>query len=511
MLFNSYIFIFVYLPIVLLGFFFISKINPKLSKFWLISASFFFYGFWNPNFIFLLSLSILTNYNIGQLIRRCNKNAKSHILKIAIILNISLLFYFKYYNFFISSLNIIGLNLASAEIILPLGISFYTFTQIAYLVDVKRGEVEDFNLYDYILFVTWFPHLIAGPVIHHKQMMPQFSDKLSSILNFDSISLGTTMFSLGLFKKVIIADQLAIFANPVFKAAATGAHLQILEAWIGTLCYSFQIYFDFSGYSDMAIGLSRLFNIKLPINFNSPYKANNIIEFWRRWHVTLSTFLRDYLYIPLGGNRNGKFRRYVNLLLTMLIGGLWHGAGLNYIIWGGLHGIYLIINNIWTKLSFLKIESNKSLLYNINHYLCIFITFIFVCIAWIPFRSANLISTITIYKAMFGINGISLPNSLYNTFVNLKFYSIKFNGIMPISELNGNKAIALIIICFSIVWTLPNSQQFLSLYNPSHEKIPHYKGYKWKPNKLFGVVIGLLLGISILSISSISEFLYYQF
>jgi len=344
MLFNSYEFIFLYFPIVLSGFFFIGKYSYRFAALWLAAASLFFYGWWNPKFVTLLLGSIIFNFAAGYLIAHKKFAAKQKIIfVISIAINLILLGVFKYTNFFIATANTLGVHWSSLDIILPLGISFFTFTQIAYLVDVYKGIAREYNFIHYMLFVTWFPHLIAGPVLHHKQMMPQFASPSIYKPNNESIAVGLTLFSLGLFKKVVLADQFALFANPVFNGAGQGESPMIEKAWFGVLAYTLQLYFDFSGYSDMAIGLSRIFNVKLPLNFNSPYKAANIIDFWRRWHMTLSKFLRDYLYVPLGGNRKGPARRHLNLMVTMLLGGLWHGAGWTFVLWGGLHGLYLVL------------------------------------------------------------------------------------------------------------------------------------------------------------------------
>jgi len=356
MLFNSYIFIFAFLPIVLWGFFQIGKTSHALASLWLAAASLFFYGWWDIRYVGLLLASIAFNYAAGYVIgHRVARQSVSQsvsqskiLLASAIGVNLILLGYFKYANFFVTNLNhLSGSSLSLGEIILPLGISFFTFTQIAFLVDTYQGKVKEFNFVHYTLFVTYFPHLIAGPVLHHKEMMPQFAQRNVCKLNWDNVAVGLSIFVLGLAKKVLIADSLAEFPTPIFSAVAAGGQPMLFEAWIGALSYTLQLYFDFSAYSDMAIGISLMFNVRLPMNFNSPYKATNIIDFWRRWHMTLSRFLRDYLYIPLGGSRHGKFRRYLNLFITMLLGGLWHGAGWTFVIWGALHGFYLMVNHAW--------------------------------------------------------------------------------------------------------------------------------------------------------------------
>jgi alginate O-acetyltransferase complex protein AlgI len=348
-LFNSPEFILFYLPVVVAVFFLLARWQRKAAALWLAVASLFFYGWWNPNFVVLLLASVVFNFYMGSAISRRREaisafsTAKSvrPLLVLAIGANLALLAYFKYANFFIDSTNALtGSNFALLNIVLPLGISFFTFTQIAFLVDASRGLAREYDFVHYLLFVTYFPHLIAGPVLHHKQMMPQFAERSTYLPNRENIVVGLTIFCVGLAKKVIIADSLSVYASPVFAAAEKGVAITFFEAWGGLLAYTFQLYFDFSGYSDMAIGLSLLFGVTLPINFNSPYQATNIIEFWRRWHMTLSQFLRDYLYVPLGGNRLGVSRRHFNLMVTMVLGGLWHGANWTFVIWGALHGFF---------------------------------------------------------------------------------------------------------------------------------------------------------------------------
>ncbi|MGD1911300.1 MAG: MBOAT family O-acyltransferase, partial [Rivularia sp. (in: cyanobacteria)] len=313
MLFNSLEFIFLYLPITLSIFFGIGKFgNYRFAIVFLVAASLSFYGWWNPPYLLLLIFSLIFNYFIGSALseKLKIKLGKKLLLTLGIIVNLALIGYFKYANFFVSTVgDLLGRNFNLENIILPLAISFFTFQQIAYLVDAYKGETKEYNLLDYCLFVTFFPQLIAGPIVHHKEVMPQFEDKSTYRFNPENMAVGITIFSLGLFKKVIFADNIAAYATPVFTAASQGRAPTLVEAWVGALAYTLQLYFDFSGYSDMAIGIARMFGIKLPINFNSPYKAISISDFWRRWHITLSNFLRDYLYIPLGGSRKGEIRR----------------------------------------------------------------------------------------------------------------------------------------------------------------------------------------------------------
>ena len=389
MLFNSYEFIFIFLPVIL-G-----------AKIWLVVGSLFFYSYWNVIYLPLILLSIFVNYGVGLSLVNHEKIRISSktILSFGIVFNLGLLGYFKYTDFFLDNFNgIFGTNIPLPHIILPLGISFFTFTQIAFLVDAYKQEAKEYSLVNYMLFVTYFPHLLAGPILHHKEMMPQFASKYNWVKNYRNIALGLFIFSIGLFKKVVIADTFAVWANAGFDTATT---LNLIEAWATSLSYTFQLYFDFSGYTDMAIGISLMFNIKLPINFNSPYKALSIQDFWRRWHMTLSRFLRDYLYIPLGGNRKGNIRTYVNLITTFLLGGLWHGAGWTFIIWGLLHGIALAIHRLWQSLGF-----------RMNKILAWFITFNFINITWIFFRAKDFESAIKVLGSMFSLDNVVLSKKL---------------------------------------------------------------------------------------------------
>lgn len=513
MLFNSYEFIFLYLPLVLIGFFGIARSSHRLAALWLAAASLFFYGWWNTQFVLLLLASIGFNYAMGYAIGHARMAAKlpknaTRILVFAVTGNLLLLGYFKYTNFFISTAQqIAGTHWGIADIVLPLGISFFTFTQIAFLVDVHRGIAREYNFIHYVLFVSYFPHLIAGPVLHHKQMMPQFGQAATYKLNIDNINIGLTIFALGLFKKVVLADQFALYANPVFDAVAGGGEPQLIEAWVGALAYTLQLYFDFSGYSDMAIGLSHMFNIKLPLNFNSPYKSRNIIEFWHRWHMTLSAFLKDYLYVPLGGNRKGTIRRYTNLMTTMLLGGLWHGAGWNFVLWGGLHGVYLTINHVWRKLTGSENQSSCKLWSLIS----IFATFCLVVIAWVPFRATDFASTLRMLSGMTGVNGISLPTSLA---LHLEpFFSglIQSKGFSPLTGLPTSELIIWLPIGLLIVWGLPNTQQWLANVSPACDYVPRTSRVEWRPTNTTAMLLGTALAFSILGMTRASQFLYFQF
>lgn len=420
MLFNSYVFIFLYLPVVLLGFYQVARISHRWAAVWLAAASLFFYGYWSLSYIWLLLASVTFNYVFGNFIVQAKSQASKRklLLVIALSANIGLLAYYKYANFFLGNLNhMAGTHFLLTEIILPLGISFFTFTQIAFLVDAYYGKVDDRNFIHYLLFVTYFPHLIAGPILHHRQMMSQFTYAHVYSFRAEKITLGLAVFAMGLFKKVYIADGFSTVADPFFDASNHGFQLDMLDAWSGALAYTLQLYFDFSGYSDMAIGLSLLFGINIPQNFNSPYKAASIIEFWHRWHMTLSQFLRDYLYFPLGGSRHGQLRKYLNLLITMLLGGLWHGANWTFFIWGALHGIYLVTNHAWRQLraTFAKQAYSVSLPERVFG---IILTFFAVVFAWVIFRSASMAASLHYLSNMFfgrldEISNIQISNMLF--------------------------------------------------------------------------------------------------
>ena len=402
MLFNSYEFIFAFLPITFFIYFYLnSKRLIIASKAFLVFSSLFFYSYWNITYLPLILGSILFNYVIGNILNKSNKENKKglnktfsnkSILIVGIIVNVSLLGYFKYADFFIENFNLLsGSNIELLHLLLPLAISFFTFQQIAYLVDSYRKETKEYDFLNYALFVTFFPQLIAGPIVHHKEMMPQFANIKNKVKNYTNIALGIFIFSMGLFKKVVIADTFAKWANAGFDVAPT---LNFFEAWATSLSYTFQLYFDFSGYTDMAIGIALLFNIKLPINFNSPYKALNIQDFWRKWHITLSRFLRDYIYIPLGGNKKGRTRTYVNLMVTFIIGGFWHGAGWTFLFWGFLHGLALSIHRVWSNLGF-----------KMWTWLAWLITFNFVNIAWVFFRAKEWNDAVKVLAGMLGVSG----------------------------------------------------------------------------------------------------------
>jgi len=452
----------------------------------MVFASLFFYSWWNIIYLPLILGSILFNFTVGTIISRTPSSAsKSRIssksvLVFGIVANILLLGYFKYMDFFISNVNLVlNSNIDLLYIVLPLGISFFTFTQIAYLVDAYKGEVKETDYLNYTLFVTFFPHLLAGPILHHKEMMPQFDSIKNKAVNYRNISAGLFLFSIGLFKKAIIADTFAKWANAGFDHSST---LSLFEAWAASLSYTFQLYFDFSGYTDMALGIALLFNIKLPINFNSPYKALNIQDFWRRWHITLSRFLRDYIYIPLGGNKQGEFRTYSNLFTVFLIGGLWHGASWMFVIWGALHGIAIVIHRAWQQIGL-----------KMNIILAWFITFNFINITWVFFRAKEWGDAVKIIKSMF-FGSILIDNKFSKLWIfHQNVINVEFGNL---STKIRTETFLLIIVSFFFLLIFKNSNELANTFRPSYKNV---------------IFVILLIVFSLAQLNSYSKFLYFNF
>lgn len=490
MLFNSYIFVFLFLPVSVIGFALTGRISRTAQIAWLGLASLMFYAWWSVAFTGLLLASLSFNFIMGRLIER-PKRSGFWILCFAVASNLALLGYFKYWNFFASNFATSTAHAMDAAI--PLGLSFYTFTQIAYLVDRYRKEAEPTHFVNHLLFVSYFPHLIAGPLFHNRQMMPQFASHQLMRLNAENMSLGITLFTIGLFKKVVIADGVAPMADRTFSAQ----HLTVLDSWVGVIAYAMQIYFDFSGYSDMAIGLSKIFNIDLPINFNSPYKATSIVDFWRRWHITLSQFLRDYLYIPLGGNRKGVPKRYANLMVTMVLGGLWHGANWTFLVWGGLHGVFLIVNSAWQAYSPIRLRPVIS----------IFITMSCILIAWVFFRANSVYAAKNILRAMVGLNGMELPSQwvLNSEKVQMLFAKIHILPADMSATFGGARDILSLAVLTAVVWLAPNSQKIVGLVQRSSPQ------QMWRPSLPWALLVGGLAFACVLRLGEPSRFLYYQF
>ena len=460
MLFSSAEFIFIFLPFTFFIYFFLARrFSFFYAKGWLLLASLFFYAYWHPANVFIIIFSMVFNFFMGS---RLSQSKSKIFLIFGIVTNLGVLFYYKYADFFLANINLItGSSFSLLHIILPIGISFFTFQQIAFLVDSYEGKVPIFPFADYCLFVTYFPQLIAGPIVHHSEMMPQFLDINNRNFNYDNLTKGFFIFNMGLAKKIVIADTMAIIVN---RGYSNSGLLSSLETWFTSICYSIQLYFDFSGYSDMAIGLALLFNIWIPINFNSPYKSQNIQEFWRRWHITLSRFLRDYLYIPLGGSKSGEFKTYRNLFVTFLLGGIWHGAGWTFIIWGALHVLALIINRVFNELKF-RLPISISIL----------ITLFFVNVTWVFFRANTWEVAVNMLHNMF------IKNDSINSFVLITDY---YN--LPIW-------VIAVILLFG-----KNSNEIAARFKPNGM-------FLWK------IVLLVLVNALFLNSSISQEFLYFDF
>lgn len=510
MLFNSYSFVFLFLPPVLAGFFWLGRRSPRAAAAWLVAASLAFYAGWNPLFVLLLVASALANFGAGRVLARAaNAPAARWILAAAVAANLALLGFFKYANFFIDTWSRLGGGERSLlEIVLPVGISFFTFTQVAFLVDVRRGFAREYDLVHYLLFVSYFPHLVAGPIIHHAAVMPQFQSPATYRLDAGNLARGLTLFTLGLAKKVLLADAFADYSDAVFDAARDDDRPMLIAAWGGALAYTLQLYFDFSAYSDMAVGLSLLFNVKLPFNFDSPYKARSIVDFWRRWHMTLSRFLRDYVYVPLGGNRRGPGRRYLNVLVTMLLGGLWHGASWTFVAWGGLHGVFLVVNQMWRARRARRGAPPAA--GRLAAALSVALTFALVVVAWVIFRSPDFATARIMLEGMAGLNGVSLPKTLQPWLGALADgggirFEGGFGGVPALAERGLGGLGAMLAGGLAIVWMLPNSQQVVGLVPGARP------AWTWRPTRAVAIAMGIVLGVSILHFARVSPFLYYQF
>lgn len=503
MLFNSYGFLFVFLPVTLaVAWFLGARGAARTTIGWLTVCSLFFYGWWKPVYVPLLLFSMVFNFSVGRVLGRSTR-PRRRVLLAGVAVNLGLLGWFKYANFFAGQVSLLlPQPLPLPPIVLPLAISFFTFQQIAYLCDAYEGRASEYRFLDYCLFVSFFPQLIAGPIVHHGEMMPQFRERPIRFRAGDAAT-GISIFIIGLFKKVVFADNLARFATPVFAAAAEGASPTFFEAWGGALAYTGQIYFDFSGYSDMAIGLGWMLGIRIPVNFNAPYRAANIIDFWRRWHITLSRFLRDYLYIPLGGNRLGRIRRYTNLMVTMLLGGLWHGAGWTFVLWGGLHGLYLMVNHGWRQLGRRRGWSAPGAglrsLYAA-------ITFVAVVVGWVFFRAEALAPALAILEGMAGLHGVSVSDNLQQPLAGLARLGLQFND-MGAFESDG---LTWILPALLVAWFFPSTQRFMGRegwFDPKERVLP----LRWSAGWVCAGALALMAVLSLTRLQEVSEFLYFQF
>jgi alginate O-acetyltransferase complex protein AlgI len=497
MLFSSYTFLFQFLPATALAFAAARLHSPRAGIMVLAGASLIFYGAWKPVYLVVLLASIGFNFLLG--LQMVDPARRRRFGTLGVILNLAVLCYFKYTNFLFDSVSALtGAPLPFVNVVLPLGISFFTFQQIAYLVDVMRGARIERDIISYTLFVSFFPHLIAGPLVHHAEMIPQFK-RARSGRSAVLAARGLAIFAAGLFKKVVIADNLAQFVTPVFSHLDAGGGVTTPWAWLSTLAYTLQIYFDFSGYSDMAVGLALLFGIRLPVNFRSPYKATSIIEFWRRWHITLSRFLRDYLYIPLGGNRLGETRRFQNLMVTMLLGGLWHGAAWNFVIWGGLHGVYLCINHLWHRRRGAAVTSSLPAKVASRA-----VTFLAVVIAWVFFRAKTAAGAFSMLGSLFGFEAGSSA-----------YASPGILRVMDLPILVGDGALlwigaCIVALALAIALVLPNVPQ-LYRYREYRRAPERGLAARWRPNGAWAVLTALAFALSLFGMWQRLEFLYFQF
>lgn len=536
MLFNSLPFLLFFLPGAFAGFYLCARLFGKLAIGWLVGVSLFFYGWWNPAYLILLCSSIVFNYGCGLLILRPTdvprESFRQGLLVLGVGCNLLLLGYYKYLFPLLHGFEHFGFHLVreNASVVLPLGISFFTFTQIGYLVDCKAGMASGRRFIDYVLFVTFFPHLIAGPILHQREMLPQFSREETYHIKAANLAVGVSIFIVGLAKKVLVADSFAVHANALFthSTAVHSINPPLIVAWLGSMSFAFQLYFDFSGYSDMAVGLARMFNVRFPANFDSPYRSTSIIEYWQRFHMTLTRFLNLYLYNPIAlwitrrnagksaaGSKGTKTASgFASMVIfptffTMFLAGIWHGAGLQFIIFGVLHGIYLSINRTWRQLFHRKGQpeaTGLSLWFETAWKISL--TCLAVLIADIFFRAQSVADGFSILRSMFLLNGGSLPG-------NITRFQAAFAPAMDFPFLRTRALISL-MVALPFVWTMPNVLQLFSAWEPtfstprSASPIP----LKWRPTAGWAVFCGFLVVVAVLEIiksGHASPFLYFQF
>lgn len=502
MLFNSPLFIFIFLPLALIFFKLASYYGgKKIGILSIVFSSLVFYSYYNIKYLFLIIFSISFNYLLSLELANRNNKSKKNLLIIGITINLLIIIFFKYANFLFENFSSVysiffEKIFFDLKIVLPLAISFFTFQQIGYLIDVYKGAKPERSIINYSWFILFFPQLIAGPIVQHKEVLPQIKNRNSLRISYKGFGLGSSLFFVGLFKKLVIADQMALYSTPIFIKADSGELINFGEAWVGALCYSFQIYFDFSGYSDMALGIALLFGVSLPINFLSPYKAGSIIDFWKRWHITLSRFLKNYLYIPLGGNKTTRLRNFQNITLVMLLGGLWHGASWNFVIWGGVHGLLIVINHIWRKIVNIK---KRSISYS---FFCMVLTFTSVTICWVFFRAESLEGAISIIFSMFQpeLNNQGIISFFLKTF--------------------GHHKEALIMCSILILWCwfLPNTFKIFIKRKrilPKVEKVLFDKlkffDLSFRFNIPWAIFNAVIIVLCISYLNRVSEFIYFNF
>lgn len=535
MLFNSYSFVLLFLPAALISFYCIGHFGRRAGGVLLAVTSFVFYGFWNPSYVPLLLGSIAFNYAIGTRLKANEAAPKrqSAWLAFGIGADLAVLIYYKYLTALIGmAIGLGATQLHLPEILLPLGISFFTFTQIGYLIDMQQGVVKENNLLNYAVFVTFFPHLIAGPILHNREIMPQFSKAATYRASYENLSIGIVIFTIGLAKKCLFADPLS---DQVSTGFAGAEHLTLAGSWMLMITYAAQLYFDFSGYTDMAIGIARMFNITFPANFNSPYKAANIIDFWQRWHMTLTRFLTLYLFNPIAltiarrrtaknlpTDRAAQSKPAVFLsmvacpvMITMGIAGIWHGAGLQFLIFGVLHGLYLVSNHAYRIMRGGAASKPGKIEFTANWCL----TMGAILVALVFFRAPNMEAASTIVAAMAGLHGVSAglahmqafsPESLFNMIFSKHGVAASNSGLKSLEQIvqNGKVCALWIIILF-----LPNTQQILSQYQPVLGRVTGAATglISWRPNIRWALLTGATAALALMAIAGTSDFVYFQF
>jgi D-alanyl-lipoteichoic acid acyltransferase DltB (MBOAT superfamily) len=529
MLFNSHEFLLVFLPVTLIVFYLLGSVSRRAAIIWLILLSLVFYGWWRPVNVLIIGPSIIINYVLASILLWLNQAEDSRVLSKTVLLlgiafNVLFLGFFKYTDFLYGSINdVFGARLILMHIVLPLGISFITFQKIAFLIDVQAGRVKSFTFREYCTFVLFFPQLIAGPIVHYREMMPQF-DGATCRFDTGNFTVGLTLLFFGLFKKVVLADNIAPLVTPIYEHSAAAGNTPFLLAWMAAVGFTLQLYFDFSGYTDMALGLARFFGIKLPPNFNSPLRATSIIDFWLRWHMTLTRFLTAYLYNPLVlgltrrrlekgrsgfSARNPTIGSFVSLLMvpiltTMLISGLWHGAGYGFVLWGLIHGVYLTINHGWRTFA-VRRWRDRVRYHRVMKLVGFVLTFVSVTTAMVFFRASTVRSAVDLVKGVIGLNGFSLPH-----------------GVGAIAQIYGTdieKAAIWTTALLFIALVCPNTLQILAPYEPAlgvksqstapvigRTRIP-----AWGPSLPWAAAMSGVAALAIVSLGGPSEFLYWQF
>ncbi len=528
MLFNSYIFIFLFFPLCLLGFYGLKKVNSTWAKIWLVGFSLWFYGYFNIRYLCIMIFSILLNFVAYRLMMREDAVTASEIsesrnkfffnkktiLITGVSLNLLLLFYFKYFDFFIENINAaFGSSFSLRNILLPLGISFFTFQQISFLADTYRGELRECSFVDYALFVSFFPQLIAGPIVTHDEMLSQFKDIGTKRFDDDTFCRGLFIFILGMGKKVLIADTFGVAVDTGYGMLS---ELGSMDAILVMLFYTLQLYFDFSGYCDMAIGIGKMMGIDITVNFNSPYKACNIIDFWKRWHITLSRFFTKNIYIPLGGNRKGNARMYANLFIVFFLSGLWHGAGWNYILWGVMHGALYCVTR-WMQRNCEKNKGVKttetegdedvaqkespSIINRIGstvlHACKVMVTFLYVNAAWVFFRSESIGQAFDLFKRMF-TGEIARPSVTIAEAFNLDefWYVLK---VLHLTDFTYSKYILMVAITIVIL--------LATFFGKNVQELAK----TWKMSWISAIAMAIVFVWCVVSLSGVSTFLYFNF